>query len=143
MQLTKECSYGLRVAISLARLKKDIGVKELAKQQNVAPGYLAKIIANLIREDIVTPTGPNRIRLAVDANEVTLADIVSAYGPALPQHSCLMDDGVIHPCDRESDCQLCDLWENVQKEVLKTLSHHTLAEFARCAGPSGLFDDIA
>jgi len=143
MQLSKDCSYGLRVAISLARREGDANLAEISHEHNVAPSYLAKVIGELVREGIVVPTGPNRIRLADDPATVSVADVLAVYGETLPLERCLMHDDVIHPCEKMEDCGLCALWKQVQQEINETLTRHTLAEFARAAGTCELKDGPA
>ena len=143
MQLSKDCSYGLRVIISLARRDGDVDLAEIAEEHNVALGYLAKVIGALVHQGLVEPTGRNRIRLAGDPEMVTIADIVAAYGETLPLQRCLMHDDVIHPCEKMEACGLCALWGMLQREITGVLAHHSLAEFVKASGKCDLKNDPA
>ncbi len=133
MVISKKLAYGLRVAIRLARSPEGAGVAEMAHEQHTAAGYLSKVVAPLIRDGIVTPIGTNHIALAKPPSQITLAEIISAYGPAMQLTRCLLRHGDLHPCSVQAECGLHKLWEQVQASVHKALACYRLEEFARCA----------
>jgi len=133
MVISKKLAYGLRVVIRLARSPEGAGVAEMAHEQHTAAGYLSKVVAPLIRDGIVMPTGTNRIALAKRSSKITLADIITAYGPAMQLTRCLLRHGDLHPCSLQAECGLHKLWQHVQADLHSALARYTLKEFAQCA----------
>ncbi len=133
MEIPKKLAYGLRVVIRLARSPQGAGMAEMAHEQHTAAGYLSKVVVPLIRDGIITPTGTNHIALAKPSSQITLADIITAYGPAMQLTRCLLRHGDIHPCSLQAECGLHKLWEHVQADLHSTLARYTLKEFAHCA----------
>lgn len=103
---SKSCKYGIRATLYLAVNTKDgkkIGVKEIAKKLNVPKHFLAKILQELSRHNLISSTkGPKGGFYLNDENlQQPLLKIVESIDGLQFMTSCILGLPVCsstHPC---------------------------------------------
>lgn len=90
MRITAKVDYGLRAAVELAAAPQPpVKGDELARRQGIPPKYLESILADLRRAGLVSSQrgADGGYRLALEAGEITVADIIRAVeGPLADVH---------------------------------------------------------
>ncbi|MDQ7094302.1 Rrf2 family transcriptional regulator [Desulfosporosinus sp. PR] len=82
MKYSKATDYALHTVLYLARnpAEKNMGVKELAEQQNISPTYLSKILNKLVKEGMIySSSGVNGgYALSPHWENISFLDIIHA-----------------------------------------------------------------
>lgn len=129
--LSQTAEYALR---ALLRLAEDRGPDPLpadviSTELGVPKNYLSKILHALGRRGIVRSSrGPQGgFRLAVPADELSLASIVEVFDPQLlaEQNRCLLGQTV---CSDDEPCLAHDHWKAVSASVQNFFRRTTLAD---------------
>ena len=86
MLLTKKSEYALLSLISIAKSTEPKNVDTLSKELNISKSFLAKIMQNLAKQDIViSHRGVNGgFALKKDYSEITILEITTAAEEKLP-----------------------------------------------------------
>ncbi len=137
MEITQQADYAVRAVLALA-LRPD-GQRtpsgDIARQQTIPPAFLAKILARLAAEDIVsTQRGVNGgVTLARPAHDISLLQVIEAIDGPLTLNRCTLHSSV---CPRDATCAVHPVWVIVRSEVRERLDgirFDTLANAARIA----------
>lgn len=132
MLLTKKSEYALLSLISIAKSEELKNVDVLSKELNISKSFLAKIMQNLAKNNIViSHRGVNGgFALSKSWETITILEIVSAAEERLPQvfecspstENCPNNIGVL--------CNIWPLLNNLQIKINIFLEELTLKDIA-------------
>lgn len=130
MLLTKKSEYALLSLIAISKYKKPVNVEVLSKDLEISKSFLAKIMQNLAKNDLVTShrgiNGGFILKKPID--KITIFEIVIAAEERNP---------VVFECSSSiQDCpnnkaELCGIWpllNNLQVKVNDFLTKLTLKD---------------
>lgn len=132
MLLTKKSEYALLSLISIAKSDEPKNVDVLSRDLNISKSFLAKIMQNLAKNNIVKSyKGVNGgFALNKPYDEITILEITTAAEERMPSvfecspsvHSC--------PSDLGSCCTIWPLLNNLQAKINLFLEDLTLKDIA-------------
>ncbi|MCC6725439.1 MAG: Rrf2 family transcriptional regulator [Saprospiraceae bacterium] len=127
---TKSCQYAIRAVIYMTEQKeslKNIGVKEMADSLQVPQQFLAKILQQLSKHNLISSVkGPNGGFYISEANgKVTLLDIVECIDGKAALSSCILG---MPKCDSEHPCPLHHHFYGSREGLKTTLSSCEIGE---------------
>ena len=129
MQITKQADYALRAVIYLARLDEGqkASTREIAKEQQIPPSFLAKIVSQLSLAGLITTARGARggVSLSRDPQEISILDVVEAIDGPILLNECTKDPNT---CPFGSDCPLHRIWCEAQHDLHERLSTATFAQ---------------
>ncbi len=147
MELIKRnTGYGLRALIFMAshwgqealvaggsRAERAFTAEELADAADTSGDFMHKIMQALRDAGIVeSKRGPGGgFRLARDAGDITLLEIVNAVQGELHVNRCVIGLDV---CERSIECPLRPTWMRIQRELEDGLGGTTLADVIQGSG---------
>jgi Rrf2 family iron-sulfur cluster assembly transcriptional regulator len=129
--LSKQCEYALQAVSYLAYREKEgrVSIKELSARLSIPSTFLAKILQDLVRKNLLTslrgPTGG--FALAKPADRITLFDIVQAIDGTEFTQKCVMG---FPECSGTHPCAVHTTWGRLRDEVLAMLTSNTIAYVA-------------
>lgn len=127
MHVPIKMDYAVRALVDLALHGEDRPVRasEIALRAMVPAQYLAQVMHNLSRSDIVkSQRGPQGGHtLAVDPYEVTLSAVLEALGGMDPPVVCLDDYAA---CACLPSCAQREVWREVDEAVYRILDRTTV-----------------
>lgn len=128
MLLTKASEYALLALIILAEEQKPVGVKTLSDQLKISSSFLAKVLQNLAKADILgSQKGVNGgFTLAYPPQQITLLQIMQASegkNPAVFECSPSKEDC---PDNNASNCRVWPILNNLQIKIDDFLAQLTL-----------------
>jgi Rrf2 family protein len=126
MQITRQADYALRAMLYLARLKDQEDSKakaatnKIAKDQEIPPSFLAKIISQLSIAGLIhTSRGAHGgVSLARDPKDISLLDVVEAIDGPISLNECVQDPSV---CSFGDNCPIHDVWCEAKSELVRKL----------------------
>ncbi len=133
MLLTKKSEYALLSLISIAKSEQAKNVDELSKELNMSKSFLAKIMQNLAKNELViSHRGVNGgFKLNKSWEEITILEIVVAAEEKLPN---------VFECSPSAECcpnqiaSLCGIWpllNNLQIKINEFLEKLTLKDISQ------------
>src|SRR5947209_5318062 len=130
LKISQKTEYALRAMIQLAEQKGGglVSAREISENQRIPLRFLEQQLGTLSKSGLVQSFrgAGGGCRLAKDAADVTVADVVDAIeGPFYPMF-CL--DPTDHTCWQDARCGLQDLWSDVRVAVRGVFERTTLAE---------------
>jgi len=129
MQITRQADYAARAILHLARIGKDerVATSHIAKEQNIPPSFLAKIISQLSIAGILHTSRGARggVRLAREPKNITLLDVIEAIDGPIQLNVCVGREGV---CTFEDNCPIQSIWCDAQSELVTKLSNTNFAQ---------------
>ena len=128
---SKSCEYGIKAMIFVAQKSKEearVGVKEIAKGINAPPHFIAKILQELSRKNLVqSMKGPNGgFFLEKTDFQTSLADIVKAIDGDSIYDDCVLG---LKACSQKNPCPVHDEYKEVKKNLITMLEKNTLKDF--------------
>ena len=129
MRLTAYTDYSLRMLMHLAvNLDRPVTIEEIAKSYRISRTHLMKVAHQLgVMGYIATTRGRNGgLRLARDAHDIGLADVVVKTEPDLAIVPCLDDTNA--DCPIMTVCVLRRAVEKARAAFIEVLSGYTLAD---------------
>ena len=128
---SKACEYAIRAMLFIAQKSENggnIGIKEISKGIDAPEHFLAKILQDLSRKDIVQSIkGPNGgFYLTDSARKTTLAEIVKAVDGDNLFTGCGLG---LKICSEKNPCPLHDEFKIIRKKIYYMLESATVAEF--------------
>ena len=126
MQITRQADYALRAILYLARL--DPGEKaatsQIAKEQQIPPSFLAKIISQLSIAGIIQTSRGARggVNLARNPEEISLLDVVEAIDGPVTLNECVNNPST---CSFGDNCPIHSIFCDAQAQLVKNLSEAT------------------
>lgn len=130
MKISTKGRYALRMMIDLAQNQGDgyVSLKDIANRQEISKKYLEQIVAILNKPDVLrTNRGyQGGYRLAKNANEYTVGDILRLTEGGLAPVSCLDNSFIL--CDRAENCITLPIWKGLYKVISEYLDSITLQD---------------
>ncbi|MHC5012250.1 MAG: RrF2 family transcriptional regulator [Planctomycetota bacterium] len=105
-----------------------VSAAEIAEHYHVSAHHLAKVLQQLVKRGLVHTTrgAKGGHRLAKDAKDITLHDIVEIFeGPPRNPEACLLQE-TGDECDRSIACRLRNVVEEMDEQVRATLQSISL-----------------
>src|SRR5690606_20521543 len=135
---SKTCEYAIRAMIFIAQKSKDgnrVGIKEIAKGIDSPEHFIAKILQELSRKNLLlsmkVPNGG--LYLEESILECSLADIVKIIDGDKLFTSCGL--GLKH-CSEQHPCPIHHEFKSVRKGIQLMLERATLEKFTEQSGKS-------
>jgi Rrf2 family iron-sulfur cluster assembly transcriptional regulator len=129
--LSKQSEYALQAVTYLASRERNgrVSIKELSARLSIPSPFLAKILQDLVRKNLLTSLrGPaGGFALARPADQITLFDIVEAIDGTGFTGKCVMG---FPECSGTHPCAVHATWGRLRDEVLAMLTDHTIAYVA-------------
>jgi Rrf2 family protein len=122
MRITRQADYATRALLYLASAKKGkrVATSQIAIEQQIPASFLSKIISQLSLAGLLNTSRGARggIRLAREAEQITLLDVIEAIDGPIQLNICVEDKG---SCALEGNCPLQSVWCDIQKELVTKL----------------------
>jgi len=136
MLLTTKSSYGIRALIDLAIMydrQVPISIKNISREEGISRVYLEQILNRLKKQGFVKSVrGPKGgYMLAKDPSGVSVYEVVMALEGSVAPGKCISGKGKIKVCERAGRCASKDVWNEVAKQIKKTLEGFSLRSLAR------------
>jgi Rrf2 family protein len=129
MQITRQADYAVRAVLHLARIggAERSATSAIAREQNIPPSFLAKIISQLSIAGLLHTSRGARggVSLARDPKDITLLEVVEAIDGPIQLNECLGEDG---SCMFENNCPIKPVWCDVQNELVRRLKATNFAD---------------
>ena len=129
MQITRQADYAVRAVLHLARMgnTERAATSTVAREQNIPPSFLAKIISQLSIAGLLHTSRGARggVTLARDPAEITLLEVVEAIDGPIQLNECVGNDGV---CTFDDNCPIKPVWCNAQEELVNRLKSTNFAD---------------
>ncbi len=129
MQITRQADYAVRAVLHLARNgnSERAATSMIAKEQNIPPSFLAKIISQLSIAGLLHTSRGARggVTLAREPKDITLLEVVEAIDGPIQLNECVSNDGI---CTFEENCPIRPVWCDAQDELVKRLKGTSFAD---------------
>lgn len=126
MQITRQADYALRAIIYLARLDKNkkAPTGQIAKEQDIPPSFLAKIVSQLSIAGLIHTSRGARggVSLAKPGGEISVLDVVQAIDGPIFLNECT---GNSDNCPFQNSCPLQEIWCDARAMLIEKLSSAT------------------
>lgn len=129
MELNNTSKYAIRILAYIANKSegKLISAKELSEILDIPYKFLTKIITDLVKEGFIVSTRGREggVRLAKEASEITVMQILNSFNEFNNHSQCLLGIG---PCDAKKKCALHDQWLQPKKMINDMFTKTTLLD---------------
>lgn len=129
MQITRQADYAVRAVLHLARAgnSERSATSVIAREQNIPPSFLAKIISQLSIAGLLHTSRGARggVTLARDPRDITLLEVVEAIDGPIQLNECVGNNGA---CTFDADCPIKPVWCDAQDELVKRLRGTNFAD---------------
>jgi Rrf2 family protein len=130
MQITRQADYAVRAIYYLSNLGSDkrASTSQIAKEQNIPPSFLAKIISQLSVAGLLHTSRGARggVSLAREPHEITMLDVVESIDGPILLNECVED---AHGCQFDKECPMQSMWCEIQDTLVARLKSTTFADF--------------
>src|SRR3954447_19873617 len=141
MMFSTKAEYGVRIMAHLAAHNGDgpVSLSAIAEAEGLPLAYLEHLVQRLRKAALVESTrgAHGGYRLAREASDITMAEVVEALEGEIAPIECISadPDGQL-VCIREGEpghdpCPTKLLWTRVQGSIVRTLTDMTLADLVR------------
>lgn len=131
MRISTKGRYAVTAMMDLAIHDKNgpVTLADISVCQGISLSYLEQIFARLRRDGLIEGMrGPRGgYRLARPAEQITVADIVSAVDEKVDATRC----GGLENCQEGDRCLTHELWSDLSRQIYEFLNGITLAQFAK------------
>ena len=138
MKLSTTVRYGLRAMSDLCTRENEspLSVNDIAEHQNIPVQFLEQLLAKLRRGGLLDSVrgAQGGYKLARNAKEITVSDILAALGESVIWGECQTEKG----CENVLTCPTFNLWRRVKlavDEILTTTTLHDIANEKICTDP--------
>jgi Rrf2 family protein len=132
MQITRQADYAVRAIYYLSTLElgNRASTSQIAKEQNIPPSFLAKIISQLSVAGLLHTSRGARggVSLARNPEDITMLDVVEAIDGPIMLNECVGDS---HGCKFDRECPMRNLWGEIQDDLVARLRGTTFADFVK------------
>ncbi len=130
MQLNLSTDIALRTLIYLAQKEAPATIAEIAEAFDIAKTHLMKVVMALVAQGLViSERGRNGgIRLAREAREIHVGEVVQLMENSLALVYCMKEDANDDDCPLLPGCRLRKLFFKAQKSFIASLDESTLAD---------------
>ncbi len=122
MGIGRQTDYAARIVLHLACLDANtcVSVGVIARQRLLPEPFVRRIIARLVRADVLKSTRgfQGGIALARAAGEISMLDLVMAMEESVALNACVDHSDA---CPFSSDCPVHSAWENVTESLRQQL----------------------
>ena len=129
MQITRQADYAVRAVLHLAKVgnSERSATSTIAKEQNIPPSFLAKIISQLSIAGLLHTSRGARggVTLARDPKDITLLEVVEAIDGPIQLNECVGDSGI---CTFDNHCPIKPVWCDAQDDLVKRLKATNFAD---------------
>ena len=129
MQITRQADYAVRAVLHLARTgnSERAATSAIAKEQNIPPSFLAKIISQLSIAGLLHTARGARggVTLAREPKDISLLEVVEAIDGPIQLNECVKGSGV---CTFEDNCPIRAVWCDAQDELVRRLRSTNFGE---------------
>jgi Rrf2 family protein len=129
MQITRQADYATRAILHLARIGKNghVATSLVAKEQQIPPAFLVKIISQLSIAGILHTSRGARggVRLARKPKNITLLQVIEAIDGPIRLNVCVDRNGI---CSFEANCPMQLVWCDAQNELMVKLKNTNFAQ---------------
>ena len=129
MQITRQADYAVRAVLHLARVgnTERSATSTIAKEQNIPPSFLAKIISQLSIAGLLHTSRGARggVTLAREPKDITLLEVVEAIDGPIQLNECVGNNGA---CTFDHDCPNKPVWCDAQDELVGRLKNTNFAQ---------------
>ena len=124
----KKYSPKFKFQVVMEALSGEKTTSQIAKQQNIPPSFLAKIISQLSVAGLLHTSRGARggVSLARDPQEITMLDVIEAIDGPILLNECVADS---HSCEFKKDCLMRAMWCEIQEDLVNKLKNTTFANF--------------
>ena len=131
--LSNSSKYAIKAVLFLAlhtSENRKLMVKDICKPINVPRAYLAKLLQDLSRHNIVSSTrGPKGgFYLSEENKSIGLMDIINVIDGKKKLESCMLS---LKDCNQDKPCPLHNTMSAFKSEMIKSLENTTLEELAQ------------
>jgi Rrf2 family protein len=128
---SKACEYAIRAMVYIGQKSRNgdrVGIKEIAKGVDSPEPFLAKILQELVRQDLLSSIkGPNGgFYLEPSKATVTLADIVRTVDGDQLFTGCGLG---LSACSEKRPCPIHDEFKIIRKKIQNMLDTTRVTEF--------------
>lgn len=133
---SKACEYGIRAMLFIARKSKEgvrVGIREISKAIDSPEPFMAKILQDLSRKDLVLSVkGPNG-GFFMDARhlKISLADIVTVIDGDQVFHGCGLG---LRACSEKKPCPIHYEFKEIRSKFRSMLQSTPLEDFTEDLG---------
>lgn len=129
MQITRQADYAVRAVLHLAKIgnTERAATSTVAREQNIPPSFLAKIISQLSIAGLLHTSRGARggVTLARDAKDITLLEVVEAIDGPIQLNECVGSEGA---CTFDDNCPIKPVWCDAQEELVTRLRNTNFAD---------------
>jgi len=129
MQITRQADYAVRAVLHLARVgnAERSATSMIAKEQNIPPSFLAKIISQLSIAGLLHTSRGARggVTLAREPKDITLLEVVEAIDGPIQLNECVGNEGA---CSFDENCPIKPVWCDAQDELVGRLKNTNFAQ---------------
>jgi Rrf2 family protein len=129
MQITRQADYAVRAVLHLAKVggTERSATSAIAREQNIPPSFLAKIISQLSIAGLLHTSRGARggVTLARDPKDITLLEVVEAIDGPIQLNECVGDSGA---CMFDKACPIKPVWCDAQEELVRRLKATNFAD---------------
>src|SRR5512139_3843314 len=129
MQITRQADYAVRAVLHLAKVgnTERSATSTIAKEQNIPPSFLAKIISQLSIAGLLHTSRGARggVTLARDPKDITLLEVVEAIDGPIQLNECVGSESA---CTFDDDCPIRSVWCEAQEELVTRLKKTDFAQ---------------
>ncbi len=129
MQITRQADYAVRAVLHLARMGSNdrAATSTVAREQNIPPSFLAKIISQLSIAGLLHTSRGARggVTLARDPSDISLLEVVEAIDGPIQLNECVGNEG---SCTFDESCPIKPVWCDAQEELVNRLRSTNFAD---------------
>ena len=131
MQLTRQSEYALKILLELAGYPygEVLSSKIISERQDIPEDFLKKTIHLLALGGLVSTQRGTQggVRLAKQAEQINIADVLTAIEGAVAINPCLAPG---YSCPRQAECNISPVLARAQQAFLNELRKESLADLA-------------
>ena len=139
LELTKRGDYAVRAMLALTRGSGNglLSARRIANAMGIPVRFLPQVLADLQRAGLVEASAGRSggYKLARDATEVSLLEVIEAVEGDSRRRSCVLRGG---PCGEDGNCDVHDIFFEGQEALRGTFARATMAEIAGPATAAAL-----
>ena len=128
LELTKRGDYAVRAMLALTRGSGNglLSARRIANAMGIPVRFLPQVLADLQRAGLVEASAGRSggYKLARDATEVSLLEVIEAVEGDSRRRSCVLRGG---PCGEDGNCDVHDIFFEGQEALRGTFARATLA----------------
>jgi Rrf2 family protein len=132
MQITRQADYAVRAIYYLSTLESGsrASTSQIAREQQIPPSFLAKIISQLSVAGLLHTSRGARggVSLAREPQDITMLDVVEAIDGPIMLNECV-ESG--HGCRFENNCPMRIMWCEIQEDLVSRLGGTTFSDFSQ------------